>query len=641
MEKATIRKFFYLSSTVSCILFINFFLFFSCQKEESEPPNQLPACKIISPSNNETISFGSSFTISITASDNDGTIKGISLLINNAEVKSFQASPYSYDINTIDFSPGSYIIKAIATDDDNDIASNSVTITIEALLPNVETKTISELKTDNMSIDVACTIVSNGGDEIVNAGICWSEATSPTINDNKIDVDNKTGDYSISLTNLKYGKNYYVRAFASNGVGTSYGQELSFSIPAIKPTIITKDVVNVGDQSAETGGAITSDGGADIIEKGIVWSNSTNPTLNDFSMQDQANSTEFDVVIENLIPNTTHYVRAYAKNEIGIAYGNQIEFKTEIGLPMLNNVNFTNVTTTSITLESSIANNGGSAIIEKGFVWSETQNPSINNNRLISSSSGNSFTSGLENLKPNAVYYIKAFASNSKGAGYSEEVDIRTKEILQASEWLNYDDNEFEDGLYTPIPGYKFAVRFNVPQEFGEKYTVKKVRAYLYPFNPFGETLYDIEIHTNFTSKKDVLGNPFLAPEGNYNTIKNNVKQMNVGWNETSVSHTIDNENSFLVALELKSERTFGVVADLKNKVVNPIRSLVYVSGNKSWIAVNDIHFAIRVYIEDEYDNTSNGRWVEGMVIGESNSTASISSKSFTLEELQLFLGSN
>ena len=73
-------------------------------------------------------------------------------------------------------------------------------------------------------------ISNDGGENIINRGICWNTNGIPTLNNNSI-VDNKSGigEYSIDLSDLESNTVYYLRAFATNSLGTSYGNELNFT----------------------------------------------------------------------------------------------------------------------------------------------------------------------------------------------------------------------------------------------------------------------------------------------------------------------------------------------------------------------------------------------------------------------------
>ncbi len=73
--------------------------------------------------------------------------------------------------------------------------------------------------------------------------------------------------------------------------------------------------------SIEIGGDITSDGGTNITQRGICWSENPNPTVNDNVISAQTDT--YTVTIENLSENSTYYVRAFAVNSDGVSYGNE------------------------------------------------------------------------------------------------------------------------------------------------------------------------------------------------------------------------------------------------------------------------------------------------------------------------------
>jgi hypothetical protein len=100
-------------------------------------------------------------------------------------------------------------------------------------------------------------------------------------------------------------------------------------VPATLPNIATNTISNLSENSATSGGVIVSDGGSNIITKGIVWNTQPNPTinLNTKTIDGSGNST-FTSTLINLIKGTTYYVRSYATNSLGTVYGNEIIFLT-------------------------------------------------------------------------------------------------------------------------------------------------------------------------------------------------------------------------------------------------------------------------------------------------------------------------
>lgn len=96
------------------------------------------------------------------------------------------------------------------------------------------------------------------------------------------------------------------------------------------PEVKTKEVSNITENSAVCGGNVIDDGGSFIVGRGVCWSTSSEPTLNDSYTFDGNGIGTFNSNMTNLKPNTTYYVRAYATNDNGTSYGEQKSFKTTV-----------------------------------------------------------------------------------------------------------------------------------------------------------------------------------------------------------------------------------------------------------------------------------------------------------------------
>jgi len=96
------------------------------------------------------------------------------------------------------------------------------------------------------------------------------------------------------------------------------------------PVLTTNEVTNVTTTSALSGGIITEDGGTAVTSRGVVWNTGNNPSIeNHFGKtSDGTGSGSFTSEMSGLIPKTIYYVRAYATNIAGTAYGNQVVFET-------------------------------------------------------------------------------------------------------------------------------------------------------------------------------------------------------------------------------------------------------------------------------------------------------------------------
>ena len=105
--------------------------------------------------------------------------------------------------------------------------------------------------------------------------------------------------------------------------------------PPALPTVTTTAVSSIYNTSASSGGMVTSDGGTALISKGVCWSTSANPTLANSFLQNYGSSYSFSSSLNGLTANTMYYLRAYAKNSVGTAYGNEVSFLT-VNIVLLN-----------------------------------------------------------------------------------------------------------------------------------------------------------------------------------------------------------------------------------------------------------------------------------------------------------------
>jgi uncharacterized protein (TIGR02145 family) len=101
--------------------------------------------------------------------------------------------------------------------------------------------------------------------------------------------------------------------------------------PGSLVTLSTLPIGNTTATSATSGGNITNDGGTNITQRGVVWSTSPNPTTANNLTSNGSGTGNYSSTITGLTANTTYYVRAYATNSAGTAYGNQLSFSTTGG----------------------------------------------------------------------------------------------------------------------------------------------------------------------------------------------------------------------------------------------------------------------------------------------------------------------
>lgn len=160
-------------------------------------------------------------------------------------------------------------------------------------------------------------------------GVCWSFYQNPTVSNNRKSTSNWSEPFVCALSDLEAGREYHVRAYALCGGECCYGEDKSFTTKAELPLVTTFNVTNITHSTASGGGEVTYDGGLFVSECGLCWSTAEEPTLEDgHCASNSVGCGEFYVEMTGLIENTTYYVRAYAINELGISYGEQVFFAT-------------------------------------------------------------------------------------------------------------------------------------------------------------------------------------------------------------------------------------------------------------------------------------------------------------------------
>ena len=169
----------------------------------------------------------------------------------------------------------------------------------------------------------------NGNYPITSCGVCWSTIQNPTINDSKTSDSNSSGTFTSNITGLNTQTTYYVRAYATNTYGTAYGTQLTVSTAL--PTITTTAISSITTSAATSGGTVGLPiGAATVTTRGICWSINQNPTITDNHTSDGTDIGVFISSITGLTAGTTYYVRAYATNSAGTAYGSQLNFTTTL-----------------------------------------------------------------------------------------------------------------------------------------------------------------------------------------------------------------------------------------------------------------------------------------------------------------------
>ena len=192
------------------------------------------------------------------------------------------------------------------------------------------------------------------------------------------------------------------------------------------PVLTTANVSDITYTTASSGGNVTEDGGAEVTSRGVCWNTTDNPTVADSKTSDGTGMGSFNSSLAQLTPNTKYYVRSYAVNSEGTGYGKQVIFTTsQIRVPVLTTYYGDIQPTIAFSGGWITADNGGYVTV-RGVCWSTATNPTTKDNITIDGEDIGSFNSYLTGLSANTTYYVRAYATNSAGTGYGDQIQITT-----------------------------------------------------------------------------------------------------------------------------------------------------------------------------------------------------------------------
>lgn len=320
-----------------------------------------------------------------------------------------------------------YYVRSYATNSETTGYGNELSFTTSSSLASITTKEVTNITPT--SAHSGGVVTNSGGLEITSRGVCWSTEHNPTIDDSHSEDGVGIGEFGSEIIGLVSNVTYYVRAYATSSYGTSYGDEVEFTTQMGMPTVTTKSVTSISASSATCGGDVTNSGGGTITARGVCWSTTQNPTIANSHTTDGTGTGEFTSSITGLDNNITYYVRAYATNSNSTSYGEERSFTTQEGLAFVTTTDVTNVTATSATSGGEVTNDGGFSITARGVCWSTSQNPTTIDDYTSDGTGMGAFSSSITNLTYNTTYYLRAYATNSKGTSYGEEKTFTTSKL--------------------------------------------------------------------------------------------------------------------------------------------------------------------------------------------------------------------
>lgn len=210
------------------------------------------------------------------------------------------------------------------------------------------------------------------------------------------------------------------------------------------PALTTTAISTITASAAQAGGNITSDGGASVTTRGICWGTTFNPTTTNSKTTDGSGIGSFTSSLTALTANTPYYIRAYATNSAGTAYGNEISFTTQVAtaMPTITTTAISIVTQSTAQSGGNITSDGGAPVTARGICWSATSSPTTANSKTLEGTGIGTFASFLTGMAASTTYYLKAYATNSAGTAYGNEI-IFTTQPVSANTVTDIDGNVY------------------------------------------------------------------------------------------------------------------------------------------------------------------------------------------------------
>ena len=422
-------------------------------------------CVITSPKDGAEVSINDDLVITVDATDTKGIIATVIVWLGNEPFPAIGTDTYTVTIPSILLTLGEQTIKAVVVDKEGLQAETSISITITEgggnnsdespdFVTFADGKIPESWRSSTCKIDVAMGYDDDYSLRTDNP--VASVVTTKTVNvvsyiefyirgGNYFDfyIDNKK---AVDLFSTSVGNNWtkwiYVLEKGKHSFRWENTMDATIHIDAIKfapaqlPKVATSAASNITSTSATLGGNVSDNGNNPVTARGVCWNTSENPTIENNKTTEGTGIGSFTSNLSELEANTLYYVRAYATNGVGTAYGEQITFTTlTIILPTVTTENITNITYSMAFGGGNVIDGGNHSLTARGVCWSTSQNPTIADSKTTNGSETGNFTSNITELNMGTTYYVRAYATSVAGTAYGEQISFTTKNA-PLGEWV-------------------------------------------------------------------------------------------------------------------------------------------------------------------------------------------------------------
>ena len=263
-------------------------------------------------------------------------------------------------------------------------------------------------------------VTAKGGYDVTECGFCYAKQGE---NFDTLFCAGSNGFFSVELTGLLPSTAYSCKAFADNAIGRGYSETFNFTtMDNLAPKVKTFEVTDIAINSAVAHGQVVSDGGLEVVERGVCFGFESHPTIEDAHVASGSGVGRFDCQLTNLSPETVYYIRAYAVCDEGVFYGEERLFGTAV-IPMeVHTTAVLDVTGTRVRAKGEVVHDGGLDVTECGFCWGTEPQPTIEGLHIKASYGMGEFGCYFSGFERGVTHYVRAYAINEEGVAYGEEM---------------------------------------------------------------------------------------------------------------------------------------------------------------------------------------------------------------------------
>ncbi len=307
-----------------------------------------------------------------------------------------------------------------------------------ARIPDVSTAPVTNITT--AAATSGGTIEDDGGASIAENGVCWGLTENPTINDSKTIDGVSTGQFVSNLAGLDPGTNYHLRAYATNAVGTSYGDNMTFLTLGQAPSGQAQTPTNITAAGATLNGTVNPNDLSTTVtfEYGTTTSYGSTEPATQSPVTGNA-MVNVSAEISGLLPGTTYHYRVKTVNSIGTTYSEDKTFTTLGQAPTATTQAACCLSTTGATLNGIVNANYASTVVtfEYGTTTSYGQTVTATQSPVTGTTNTN-VSAGITGLTAGTTYHFRVKAVNSMGTTYGNDKSFTTPIFTSANEWISW-----------------------------------------------------------------------------------------------------------------------------------------------------------------------------------------------------------